>query len=133
MESFSAASQWVVVIFMVLAGMNFALLYRLLVRRKVRVAARDEEARLYLAILGAMSLLLTVELWHKGLEDGEAAFRHATFQVVSMMTTTGYASTDFILWPAFALMIVIGVMFVGGSAGSTGRLPPGRCWHLPPR
>ncbi len=120
LEQFSAASQWVIVIFMTLAGMNFALLYRLFVRRKVRVAARDEEARLYLTILAAMSLLLAVELWHKGFENGEAAFRHATFQVVSMMTTTGYASTDFIIWPAFALMLLVGVMLVGGSAGSTG-------------
>ena len=119
-EQFSAASQWVIVVFMVLAGMNFALLYRLLVRRKARATARDEEARLYLTILAAMSLLLAVELWHKGLQDGEAALRHGAFQVVSMMTTTGYASTDFIAWPAFALMILVGVMFVGGSAGSTG-------------
>ncbi|MEO5634432.1 TrkH family potassium uptake protein [Gaiella sp.] len=119
-EPFSAASQWVIVIFMTFAGMNFALLYRVLVRRRARVAIRDEEARLYLTILVAMSLLLAMELWHKGIEGGEAAFRHATFQVVSMMTTTGYASTDFIVWPAFALMILIGVMFIGGSAGSTG-------------
>ena len=119
-EAFSAASQWVIVLFMILAGMNFALLYRLFVRRHVRVLARDEEARLYLTILAAMSLLLALELWHKGFEEGEAAFRHATFQVVSMMTTTGYASTNFVIWPAFALMIVVGVMLVGGSAGSTG-------------
>jgi trk system potassium uptake protein TrkH len=119
-EPFAAASQWVIVVFMVLAGMNFALLYRLLVRRKVRAASRDEEARLYLTILALMSVLLAVELWQKGFQHGEAAFRHGTFQVVSMMTTTGYASTDFIVWPAFALMILVGVMFVGGSAGSTG-------------
>ena len=119
-EPFSAASQWVIIVFMTLAGMNFALLYRLFVRRKVRVAARDEEARLYLTILAAMSLLVAVELWHKGIWEGEAAVRQATFQVVSMMTTTGYASTDFIVWPAFALMVLIVVMLVGGSAGSTG-------------
>lgn len=119
-ESFAAASQWVIVVFMVLAGMNFALLFRLFVRRKGRAVARDEEARLYLTILALMSVLLAVGLWEAGVEIGEAAFRHGTFQVVSMMTTTGYASTDFIAWPAFALMIVIGVMFVGGSAGSTG-------------
>ncbi len=119
-EAFAAASQWVIVLFMVLAGMNFALLYRLFVRRRARAAARDEEARLYLTILALMSVLLAVELWEEGLASGEAAFRQATFQVVSMMTTTGYANTDFIVWPALALMIVVGVMFVGGSAGSTG-------------
>ncbi len=119
-EPFAAASQWVIVVFMVLAGMNFALLFRLFVRRKGRAVVRDEEARLYLTILALMSVLLAVGLWEAGVQIGEAAFRHGTFQVVSMMTTTGYASTDFIAWPAFALMIVIGVMFVGGSAGSTG-------------
>ena len=119
-EPFAAASQWVIVVFMVFAGMNFALLFRLFVRRKGRAVVRDEEARLYLTILALMSVLLAVGLWEAGVEIGEAAFRHGTFQVVSMMTTTGYASTDFIAWPAFALMIVIGVMFVGGSAGSTG-------------
>ncbi len=120
MESFSAASQWVVVVFMILAGTNFALLFRLFVRRKVRAAARDEEARLYLAILALMSALLVVELWKEGFAHGEAAIRTAVFQVVSMMTTTGYASVDFVAWPAFALMILLAVMFVGGSAGSTG-------------
>ena len=120
MEPFSAASQWVTVVFMILAGMNFALLFRMFVRRTVRAVARDEEARLYLTVLAGMSLLLAAELWQKGFENGEAAFRHATFQVVSMMTTTGYASTDYIGWPTFALMILIGVMLVGGSAGSTG-------------
>jgi len=119
-EPFSAASQWVIIVFMTLAGMNFALLYRLFVRRRARAAARDEEARLYLAILASMSVLLAVELWREGIHTGEAAFRQATFQVVSMMTTTGYGSTDYIVWPAIALMILVGVMLVGGSAGSTG-------------
>ena len=119
-EPFTAASQWVIIVFMTLAGMNFALLYRAFVRRNAGAVARDEEARLYIAILAFASILLAIHLWNDGIERGEAAFRHGTFQVVSMMTTTGYASTDFIVWPALALMIVIGVMFVGGSAGSTG-------------
>jgi len=119
-EPFSAASQWVIIVFMTLAGMNFALLYRLFVRRRARAAARDEEGRLYLAILASMSVLLAVELWREGIHTGEAAFRQATFQVVSMMTTTGYGSTDYIVWPAIALMILVGVMLIGGSAGSTG-------------
>ena len=66
-----------------------------------------------------------------GLHTGEAAIRQGVFQVVSMMTTTGYASTDFIIWPAFALMILVGVMLVGGSAGSTGR--PGASLSTPMR
>jgi trk/ktr system potassium uptake protein len=120
MESFTAASQWVVVVFMVLAGMNFALLFRVFVRRRPRVAVHDEEARIYILVLAGMSAVLAALLWKEGIADGEAAVRHATFQVVSMMTTTGYASVDFIGWPAFALMILVFVMLIGGSAGSTG-------------
>jgi trk system potassium uptake protein TrkH len=120
LETFSAASQWVIVVFMVLAGTNFALLYRAFVRRRGRTAVRDEEARLYLGVLALMSVLLVVELWVEGFARGETAIRQGVFQVVSMMTTTGYANTNFVVWPALALMVLVGVMFVGGSAGSTG-------------
>ncbi len=120
MEPFTAASQWVIVVFMILAGTSFALLYRVFVRRRPRALLRDEEARLFVAILVAVSALLTIELWREGIFRGEGAIRVAVFQVVSMTTTTGYASVDFIGWPALALMILVAVMFVGGSAGSTG-------------
>ena len=120
MADFAAASQWVVVVFMVIAGVNFALLYRALVRRRWRSASSDEELRLYLGILVVASVALVAELWAEGLADGEAAVRHGVFQVVSMMTTTGFASTDFTVWTTFALMLLVGLMFVGGSAGSTG-------------
>ena len=120
LEGFAAASQWVVVVFMVIAGANFALTYRAIVRRRPRAAFRDEELRLYLGILVAATAIVAVEIWASGFEAGEAAFRHASFQVVSMMTTTGFASVDFALWPAMALMVLILLMFIGGSAGSTG-------------
>ena len=55
-----------------------------------------------------------------GIATGEAAIRHGVFQVVSITTTTGFASADFAAWTTFALMLLIGLMFVGGSAGSTG-------------
>jgi trk system potassium uptake protein TrkH len=117
---FAPATQWVLVAFMALAGVNFALLYRVFVRRRPGSLVADAEARLYAAILVAMTALLTVELWREGLAEGEAAVRHAAFQVASIMSTTGYASVDFAVWPAFALMILVALMFVGGSAGSTG-------------
>ena len=120
LESFSAASQWLTALFMVIAGANFALGYRAIVRRQVRQAFRDEELRLYLTLLVLASAALTVQLWAEGIADGEAAVRHGVFQVVSLMTTTGFASVDFVTWPTLALMILIVLMFVGGSAGSTG-------------
>ena len=120
LAGFAAASQWVVIVFMVLAGINFALLYRALVRRRWRSAGRDEELRLYLGILIAASIALVIEIWADGLAQGEAAVRNGVFQVVSITTTTGFASTNFASWATFALMLLLGLMFVGGSAGSTG-------------
>ena len=120
LTDFAAASQWVVVVFMVVAGINFALVYRTLVRRRWRKAGADQELRLYLGILAVASVALVVEIWADGIATGEAAIRHGVFQVVSITTTTGFASTDFASWTTFALMLLIGLMFVGGSAGSTG-------------
>ncbi|MCY7302846.1 MAG: TrkH family potassium uptake protein [Thermoleophilia bacterium] len=119
-EEFAPATQWVLVVFMIIAGLSFTLLYRALVRQRPRALLRDEEARLYVVVLIVVSALLTIELWRGGILRGEGAIRAAVFQVVSMMTTTGFASVDFIGWPALALMILVGVMFIGGSAGSTG-------------
>lgn len=120
LTDFAAASQWVVVVFMVIAGINFALVYRALIRRRWRSAGADQELRLYLAVLVVASVAVVVEIWADGLAAGEAAIRHGVFQVVSITTTTGFASTDFASWTTFALMLLVGLMFVGGSAGSTG-------------
>jgi trk system potassium uptake protein TrkH len=119
-EIFSAEAQWIITVFMLLAGANFALMYRGFVRRRPRVFLRDEEFRLYVAIVLASSAALTAMLWGYGIAEGEEAVREGAFQVVSIMTTTGYASTDFALWPALLLLTLFALMFVGGSAGSTG-------------
>jgi trk system potassium uptake protein len=118
-EAFGAATQWVIVGFMIAGGVNFALLYRGLVRRQPRALARDEEFRLYLALLAAGSALLFAELWTEGVLRGEEAVRAGLFQVVAVMTTTGYASADWNVWPVFAAVVLLALMFFGGSAGST--------------
>jgi trk system potassium uptake protein TrkH len=118
-EAFGAASQWVITVFMVVAGANFALTYRALVRRDPRPLVRDEELRLYLALLSVGSLLLLAELWSEGFFAGEEALRQSVFQAVSSMTTTGYASADFNEWTLLAAVAIVGLMFAGGSAGST--------------
>jgi trk system potassium uptake protein TrkH len=121
-EPFAPASQWVLVLFMVIAGANFALLYRAFVRGRPGALARDEEFRLYLALIAVAATALTIVLWRAGIAEGEAAVRHAVFQTVSTMTTTGFASTDFNAWLAvapLAAMIIVALMFPGGSAGST--------------
>jgi trk system potassium uptake protein TrkH len=71
-------------------------------------------------ILVIASAALTAQVWGYGIDEGEAAIRAGAFQVVSIMTTTGYASTDFALWPALLLLTLFALMFPGGSAGSTG-------------
>jgi trk/ktr system potassium uptake protein len=118
-EAFGAASQWVMAGFMTLAGMNFALLFRALVRRHPGPLVRDEEFRLYVTLLLLASFVVVVELWSEGVLRGEEAIRHGVFQVVSIMTTTGAASADFNLWPLFGAIVLTAVMFFGGSAGST--------------
>ena len=116
---FSAASQWAIALFMVLAGANFALMYMALARRNARVFARDEEFRLYLGVLALGSIVIGIELLAEGVATGEEGVRQAVFQAVSIMTTTGFANTDFATWPVLASMTLVGLMFVGGSAGST--------------
>lgn len=120
-EVFAAQTQWVVIIFMVLAGANFALLYGALVRTDVRPLVRDEELRTYVALLLLASALLTIDgVRANVLSFDDGAVRHALFQAVSVITTTGYASVDFNEWTSAALVLIVGLMFVGGSAGSTG-------------
>ena len=118
-EDFAAATQWVIVTFMILAGANFALMYRTFKRRDLLALPRDDEFRLYLLVLTFASAMVAFELAADGLFEGESAVRHAVFNVVSIMTTTGYASTDFNEWPLLLTIILVGLMFIGGSAGST--------------
>ena len=120
LEAFSAAAQWIVVVFMLLAGANFALMYRGFIRKRPRVFLRDEELRLYLALVLVASAAVTAMVWGYGIAEGEEALRAGTFQVVSTMTTTGYGSMDFGYWPGLILLTLFALMFVGGSAGSTG-------------
>ena len=117
---FSAEAQWILAFFMLVAGANFALMYRGLVQRRARAFARDEEFRLYVALTLIAAATLTAMLWAYGIAEGEEAVRTGFFQTVSIMTTTGMASADFALWPAVLLLALFALMFVGGSAGSTG-------------
>jgi trk system potassium uptake protein TrkH len=118
-EAFSAATQWVVAFFMLVAGTNFALMFRAIVRRHPRALPRDEEFRLYVGLLLLSSIVITVELWLEGVYRGEAAVRAGVFQVLTMMTSTGYSSANFDLWPLLPVILLVGLLFIGGSAGST--------------
>ncbi len=118
LEEFGAATQWTVIAFIILAGTNFALMYGMLRRRAN--PARDDEFRLYVVLIALASALVFAELAGKDVVSaGEEGIRAAVFQTVSMMTTTGYASADFAAWTPLATMILLVLMFVGGSALST--------------
>ena len=117
--AFAPVSQWLIAVFMLVAGVNFVLLYRALVRRRPAALARDEEFRLYGAIILAASIALVVQLWAYGIAEGEEAVRLGVFQAISVITTTGFATANFALWPIVCLLTLFALMFSGGSAGST--------------
>ncbi len=111
----SPAIDWVAIVFMTFAGANFSLQYQAVVGRP-KDLFRDAEVRAYLTILLIAAGFLAVTLW--GDYGAVEAVRHALFQVISILTTTGYASVDFIEWSQQGQMILLVLMFVGGSAGS---------------
>ncbi len=116
---FAPATQWVTVVFMFLGGVNFALLYLAFAQGRVRTVGRDEELRLYAALVVVSSIVMILALRHHDVLRGEEAIRHGVFQAVSIITTTGFATVDYADWPPIAAMAIVGLMFIGGSAGST--------------
>ena len=110
--------QNVTTVFMTLFGVNFSIYYLLLLK-EFRSAFKDEELRLYIGII-LVSILLIVLNIRPIYNTLEETIRHAAFQVSSIMTTTGYATTDFDLWPSFSKTILLVLMVIGASAGSTG-------------
>ncbi|MCI9121689.1 MAG: TrkH family potassium uptake protein [Oscillibacter sp.] len=108
----------VIGIFILLFGVNFNLYYFLLVRR-FRDVLHSEELWAYLGIVAASVLAIAVNIYHIYQSVG-TSLRHAFFQVASIITTTGYATADFNLWPTFSKGILVVLMFVGACAGSTG-------------
>ena len=116
--SFSPYIQWVVTIFMILFGVNFNA-YFLLLMRRFRRAAASEEVRGYFIMIFVAIAIITVNIHSMYNGIGEA-LRHAAFQVGSIVTTTGFSSCDFDLWPTLSKEVLVMLMFVGACAGSTG-------------
>lgn len=115
---YSTYLQVVITIFMILFGINFNV-YFLLLMKKFRSAAANEEVRSYLLIILASILIITVNTLDLFQSFGHA-FQQAAFQVASIITTTGFATTDFNTWPQTSRTILVMLMFVGACAGSTG-------------
>ncbi len=115
----SAYIQYVITLFMLVAGINFSLHFRMLQGRPL-VLWRDPECRTFLVIFSAISVLITGCIVAAKLESVPAGFRLASFQVASILTTTGYATADYEIWPPLTQCLLLFCMFVGGCAGSTG-------------
>ncbi|MFB6234126.1 MAG: TrkH family potassium uptake protein [Halopenitus sp.] len=127
--AYSAAVQWLVIPFMVVAGTNFALFWHVF-EREFHYVVEDHEFRAYVGALGALTAVTSVLLFFGGAPTltlggvTQGVFgnsvRQAAFQVVSLMTSTGYASSDFAQWGTSGQLVLLFAMFIGGSAGSTG-------------
>lgn len=116
----SSYIDYVITLFMLLAGVNFALHFQVL-RGRARDFFRSEELRVYLAIVFFATLIIMLFNWCGGIYSGIGEnLRYSLFQVSSIITTTGFGTADFELWPVVAQYLLVMLMFVGGCAGSTG-------------
>ncbi len=116
---FSPYIQYVIAFFMILAGTNFTLHYFAL-HLKIKKLFYNEEYRVYLGLIAVFSVVLTLGLIVFMNEGLAPAFRHALFTVSSILTTTGFVNSNYIVWPSYMWMLVFALMFFGGMAGSTG-------------
>ena len=115
---FGPAVQIIILVFMLAAGVNFSLYFSALRTRSLAVL-RDRELRVYLAVVFATILALTLDLWPGFEGRPDQLVLDVAFQVVSIVTTTGFATADFALWPTFAQAVLVALMVAGGCAGST--------------
>ena len=112
--------EWIAIVFMTLGGINFGLHFVAWRRASVAVYGTDSELRSFLRIIAIAAVLVTLVLWLSGTYAGGGdAFRTATFQVVSNITTTGFAVTGFNEWPGPAPLLLVVLAFIGGCSGST--------------
>jgi trk system potassium uptake protein TrkH len=127
--AFGAVVQWIIIPFMVIAGVNFALFWHVL-RGEFRTMVDNPEFRWYMGAIGVLIAVLSVILVRGaapamelgGVTEGltENTIRQAAFQIASLMNSTGYATANFAQWDEHAQVVLLFVMFIGGSAGSTG-------------
>ncbi|GAL68107.1 TrkH family potassium uptake protein [Jejuia pallidilutea] len=122
--------QYIIILFMFLAGTNFVLSY-FAFKGKVQKVLHDEEFKLYFRFVAIFTIIAAVLIYFRAdvsvssidhpmvWGEGESAFRHALFQVLAIVTTTGFVTADYTLWTPFLVVFFFGLMFLGGSAGST--------------
>lgn len=116
--NYSPYIQYVIAFFMLLAGVNFVIHYSIL-KRDFQKVKENEELRFYLLVVFVIGMILTFSLYFTMNKTFEESFRESFFQIISIVTCTGFASADYLLWPSFAWTIIFLAMFLGGSTGST--------------
>lgn len=109
----------VIIVFMILAGINFSLHYQL-IRGKTLIFWEDAECRFFLAAVLILTMVVSFDVFGTVYKTIGESIRYASFQIVSLLTTTGYATADYEQWPAMSQLLLLLCMFLGGSAGSTG-------------
>ncbi|MTI62220.1 MAG: TrkH family potassium uptake protein [Firmicutes bacterium] len=110
--------EWIIFLFMFLAGANFSLYYDALIG-KFKTLFKDREFQFYTLVIFVSIILITLNITNSW-ESLSLSFRQASFQVASIVSTTGFTTLDYSIWPAFSKMVLFVLMFFGGSAGSTG-------------
>ena len=115
--AYTAYSQYVTAIFMIVFGINFTMYYLILIGN-IKEVLKNEELRWYLVIVLISVIFICVSIFER-YQNFEEAFRVSLFQVASVISTTGYSTVDYAIWPAFSLMILFILMFIGSCAGST--------------
>ena len=117
LETFTSYSQYVIAIFMILFGINFSMFYFVLIKNFKEIWKNDE-IKIYFVLLFASITILCINTYSI-YQNFEETFRHSLFQVASIISTTGFSTTDFNQWPALSKTIIILLMFTGACAGST--------------
>jgi len=117
--AFGPYSQYVIIVFMFFAGTNFTLHYFALHRQFKKVTS-NEEFRVYFWIVVGLTIFISAGLFISTNLSPENSIRNAMFTLVSILTTTGFVTSDYSIWPPFLWMLIFATMFIGGSAGSTG-------------
>ena len=118
----SAYCEYVIAVFMFLFGINFNVFFLVIIGR-VRDALKSEEFRVYTGIVVGAVVIIALNIMKLYASFGEA-FRYSFFQVTSIISSTGFSTADFDAWPEFSKMLLVILMFIGASAGSTSRLGP---------
>ena len=114
----SAYIDWVIIVFMYLAGISFAMHFRLM-RGEYNNYINNRETRFYTVITLVAILFISVTLWWSSEYSISDSIRYGAFQALSIITTTGYITDNYSIWPSFALIILLALFFTGGCAGST--------------